>query len=249
MTLEMRGRRVLVTGSGSGIGLETVRHLVRQDAQVSAVVQTVEQAETLRRELPGVTVFVRDLLDASTCEALPVQAADAMGGLDGLVCCAGLLYRGNAAQTTVEQWDRTFDLNLRSTFFLVRSAIAHMRSIQAKDASVVAVSSQLGQVGYPSAIAYASSKAALNSVVRSLALEFATQGVRVNAVAPGPVRTPMTQAALLDAEANARLVSGIPMGRVGEPAEISEAISFLLSSRASFITGQILCVDGGYTVR
>ncbi len=249
MTDEMRGRRVLVTGAGSGIGLETAISLVKQGAQVTAVVETEEQRASLMRNVSELNVLVANLLDLAVCESLPVQAVHAMGGLDGVVCCAGVFYRGSSVQITPEQWDRTFDLNLRSTFFLIKAAIAQMRLGQASDSSVVVVGSQLGQVGYPTAIAYASSKAALNSVVMSLALEFAEQGVRINAVAPGPVRTPMTQAALSDSESRARLIGGIPMGRVGEPREVSDAISFLLSSRASFITGQILCVDGGYTVR
>lgn len=245
----MQGRRTLVSGAGSGIGLATVRVLLARGAQVAGVVQDAAQAEYLRTQLPQVAVLVQDLLDDAGCMALPARAAETLGGLDALACCAGIFFKKGSDATSVDEWRQTLELNLSATFLLTRAAIAHMRQARVADAAVVVITSQIGLVGHARGAAYAASKAGLNGMVRSLALEWAEQGVRINAVGPGPVETAMVAATMADPVALAAMRQSIPMGRLGQPAEIGELVSFLLSRRASYITGQVICADGGFTAR
>ncbi len=246
---ELAGRHVLVTGAGSGIGFATALALSHHGAKVAAVVQSQDQVAALQKALPQAIVFVQDLLDDEACSALPAKAAQALGGLDALACCAGIFFKKLSDEITLEEWRQTLALNLDATFVLTRAAIAQMRKNRSGDASVVVISSQIGLVGHARGAAYAASKAGLNGMVKSLALEWATEGVRINAVGPGPIETPMVASTMADPIALATMQNSIPMGRLGQAHEIGEVVSFLLSHRASFITGQILCADGGFTAR
>lgn len=246
---ELAGRHVLVTGAGSGIGFATALALSHHGAKVAAVVQSQDQVAALQKALPQAIVFVQDLLDDEACAALPAKAAHALGGLDALACCAGIFFKKLSDEITLEEWRQTLALNLDATFVLTRAAIAQMRKTRSGDASVVVISSQIGLVGHARGAAYAASKAGLNGMVKSLALEWATEGVRINAVGPGPIETPMVASTMADPVALATMQNSIPMGRLGQAHEIGEVVSFLLSHRASFITGQILCADGGFTAR
>jgi NAD(P)-dependent dehydrogenase (short-subunit alcohol dehydrogenase family) len=153
----MNGRLVLVTGAGSGIGLATARVLHRQGESVAAVVQHASQSAAVQQQVPDAVILVQDLLDDAGCSALPLRAAQGLGGLDALACCAGIFIKKGSDDTTMQEWRQTLELNLNSTFVLVRASIAHMREAQVRDASVVVITSQIGVVGYARGAAYAAS--------------------------------------------------------------------------------------------
>lgn len=241
----LKDRKILVTGAGSGIGFAFAAQASRDGAEIAAIVRDGTERRAIEPALPAARVFEVDLRDLATIPDVVAKAATAMGGIDGAVCCAGVFDHRPGLETDDVQWTDTIRINLDATFVVAREAARPMAA--ARKGALVLVSSQIGLIGHPRAAAYAASKAGVNGLTRALALELAPVCVRVNAVGPGPIATPMTQVGRDDPERRARLLASIPLGRFGEAAEVAACIRFLLSDAAAFVTGQILCVDGGVT--
>jgi Dehydrogenases with different specificities (related to short-chain alcohol dehydrogenases) len=243
----LAGMRLIVTGAASGIGFATTKNAIARGARVVALVRTDQDAARLRAEIPSCATLVADMLALPDLPVLTNEAIGLLGGgVDGFVHSAGVFEFSGAFETDLALWQRVFDVNLTASFEIARECARSM--VAQGRGSIVLVSSQIGLLGHPRATAYAASKAAVNGLVRALAVELAPDGVRANAVAPGPVETPMTEVARADPLRSQKLLGHVPLGRFGKPEEVAEAILFLLSDKAAFITGQTLCVDGGYTI-
>ena len=238
---------VFISGMGSGIGLATAQAATELGARVCGTVFSEEQTHNLQEILPAASAYQADVTNASEISKAVDEAAGHYGRLDGMVACAGVLALQTAAQTDAMTWQKILDTNLTGAFYLARAVIPHLK--KQPGGSMVFVSSQIGFVGHPRAAAYAASKAGLNGLTRSIALELAAEPIRVNAVAPGPVISDMTATARSDNQRYEEMLADIPLGRFGEAGEIANVITFLLSEASSFITGQVIFADGGFTAR
>jgi NAD(P)-dependent dehydrogenase (short-subunit alcohol dehydrogenase family) len=249
----MTGRTALITGGAGGMGRAIASRFLADGDTVELADRSVESLAAATRALPGAGSIVADVSEVAGCEEMIDRVIDRHGRLDVLVTAAGLWTEGPTAETAESEWDRVVGVNLKGTFFSCRFAIPHLVDTEG---AIVAISSDYGLVGGPEAAVYCASKFGVNGLVRSLALELAPQGVRVNSVCPADVETPMLAGQALDHGGGDtrgyldRLLSTLPQGpraRFISPDEIASVVAFLAADASEPITGVCLPVEWGVT--
>jgi gluconate 5-dehydrogenase len=250
--MECAGQVALVTGAGRGLGRAAAIALARAGADVALVARSAEQIESTAGEIRALgrraVVLAADITHPGVPEDLVRCAEDALGPLATLINAAGISPAfARAEKTSIADWDAVMNTNLRSAFLLCQAAGSRM--LERGHGSVVNVASIAGLVALPRMVAYCAAKGGLVMLTKVLAVEWAPRGVRVNAVAPAFVDTALTHALVTHDRHGGDIVAQTPIGRLGQPGEVASAIVYLASHAASYVTGQVLAVDGGWTAR
>jgi NAD(P)-dependent dehydrogenase (short-subunit alcohol dehydrogenase family) len=251
MLRPVKGRSVIVTGGASGMGAACARLLSDAGASVVIVDLNGDAAVGVAAGI-GATVVAGDVTASAFCEEAVAEAIDRNGRLDALVNAAGTIVRADALGTNDDDWHKQFRVNVDGTFFMSRAAVRAMRP--QGGGAIVNFGSIWGGTGGQGHTAYCAAKGAVHNLTRAMALDHARDGIRVNAVAPGEVDTPMLRSAgrerpATDEELAAMAERTIPMARLAQPEEIARVVVFLASDEASYMTGAIVPVDAGYTAR
>lgn len=243
---DLTGKRALVTGATGGLGGEIARLLHKQGASVALSGTRAEKLESLAAELGDrVAVTPCNLSDGEAVDALPKQAAEALGGpIDILIANAGITKDGLLMRMKQEDFDDVIKINLESYFRLAKACLRPM--MKARSGRIIGITSIVGVTGNPGQTNYAASKAGMIGFSKSLAQEVASRGITVNCIAPGFIRSPMTDA-LNDAQKEATL-SRIPAAKLGEGSDIAAGALYLASDEGAYVTGQTLHINGGMTM-
>lgn len=248
--MRFKDQGALVTGAASGIGEKVAHALAREGATVAVADRDGKGAErvadAVRKAGGRAHAFELDVMDAKAVSACVEAAGKRLGQLDLLVNSAGVREIVSVLELSLEEWNRVMGVNVTGTF-LCSQAFARAVIARGGKGAIVNLASTLGVVAAPNRAAYTASKHAVVGLTKEMAMELGEKGIRVNAVGPGVIRTPLTERYFQDAEQAQRIKDLHAMARWGEPDEIAKAILFLASDEASFCTGTTLIVDGGWT--
>ncbi len=246
----LAGKVAVVTGGASGMGAATVRAFVEEGATVTIVDLDGDGAAAVAGET-GSTALVGDVGDPAFCDGAVDAVVTTHGCIDVLVNCAGVIHRADAEGTGDDDWRRVMSVNAGGVFYMSRAAVRHMAA--RGSGSIVNFGSIWGGVGAAGVLAYCASKGAVHQLTRAMALDHADDGLRINAVAPGEVDTPMLASGRAERPTPADLErladETIPVRRLARPEEVARVVLFLASDEASYMTGAVVPVDGGYTAR
>jgi 2-deoxy-D-gluconate 3-dehydrogenase len=243
----LAGRVALVTGAGRGIGYAIAQALGGAGATVACAARSLDQVEAaaaaIRARGGSARAFRLDVTRAADIATQVEAITQALGPIDVLVNNAGINLQKRSLELTDEEWERILATNLTSMFRLARAVAPSM--IARGAGKIINVGSMWGRVGVPQFLAYSVSKAGVDALTRSLAVEWARHGIRVNCLAPGYIRTDFSVDAMTDEQTRALILSRIPLRRLGEPDEVGSLAVYLASPASDFMTGQIIYLDGG----
>ncbi|MBZ6077619.1 SDR family NAD(P)-dependent oxidoreductase [Microvirga puerhi] len=242
MLLELDGKVALITGAARGIGFETAKRFAAEGAQVMLADRDAQSLAAARESIPGSASAVVDLTVESAAEELMQATLTAFGRLDVLVNNAGISEPAPIAQTTPDSWRRVMSINLDALYLLSRAAMPALANTKGTIVSLASFAGKRGTL-FGDNTSYSTSKAGVIGFTRALAIEAARVGIRVNAVAPGPVATDLIKA--LSSDQLKRVTDFVPLGRMADTSEIADLILFLSSARAAYITGEVINVNGG----
>jgi NAD(P)-dependent dehydrogenase (short-subunit alcohol dehydrogenase family) len=248
MKFDFQGKVAIVTGGAMGIGAATAATLAELGGRVAVLDRNREKGSEMAVSLgSGASFHFCDMGDAASVQAAVDEAAQQHGAIHVVAHCAGIQTYGDAANTSLDVWRQTINVNLDGCFHVARAALPHM--VSAGGGSIVMVGSVQTVAAVANSAAYVTAKHGIAGLVRSIALDFADRNIRANCVMPGAIDTPMLRASInMGADPAAVLAAceaAHPLGRIGQPEEVAHAIAFLASDWASFITGTTLAVDGG----
>lgn len=253
------GKVALVTGAGSGIGEAIARLFANQGAVVLVADVRSDAAESVSaaiRDAGGIAhIWQLDVADEAQVTARFQEVRITHGRFDILVNNAGVSHVGNLLETTVEEWDRVMRVNAFGVFLCAREAVRQMLAQEPKGGVIINMASAAGLIGIERRFPYGTSKGAVISMTRSIAIDYVTQGIRCNAICPGTVQTPFVEGYLArnfaghEDEVRQQLHARQPLGRMGQPEEIAAAALYLAADESSFVTGSSLVIDGGWTAK
>ena len=249
MSERLKGKIGIITGAGSGIGRACAIAMAKEGARVALVGRRKDRIEEVAHEIGDLALAIAaDVSKPSEITRLIDETLKRFGGLNFLLNNAGALHVGNAEQITEEQWDHTFNLNVRSVWLLSRAALPHLR--KSGGGSIINLASILGLVGARNRAAYAASKGAVVQLTKSMAMDHGHENIRVNAICPSFVETELTERLVGQAPDAATFrrerIAAHPIGRLGRPEDIAALAVYLAGDESSWMTGTPLGVDGGY---